>query len=252
MQRIKSDIQRIQKLINIAKPIELPPLNFEPATMNATQSEKNLPLFGKKKSFGFEKLKSQITPKQDSSSASLLSNENKTKATDTVEEFDDDDNDGETSTSHARTSKISKSNTETIPRPEESKKSINDDTLNKNQIIELESIKRLRKESNTSETPSSMKQKEKRKEEKKIYEHNESLHSNEQNDSNSSSSLSMTIASNVANDRKSRNRHRNKARHHIDIDDTEENTSPQKFSSWMPPENQTGDGMTELNSKYGY
>lgn len=51
---------------------------------------------------------------------------------------------------------------------------------------------------------------------------------------------------------KNKNRQRNKVRHQIDMDDTEEEAHPQKYSGWMPPENQTGDGVTALNSKYGY
>lgn len=243
LQRIKLDIQRVQRLINIVKPIELPPLKCEQTATDASKSKKNLPLFGKKKSFGFEKLKLQVATKQPSSS-----NQNEADATDTIEEFDDDD-DANANKTNEKTSKIANSNAETISIAVESIKSIDEGNN-----CELKSTQELQC---TKEIPPTTK--EKRKENKKIHEHSESININEQHDSTNNSLSNVNAStegsgssSRAANDKKSKNRHRNKTRHHIDIDDTEEDTSPQKFSSWMPPENQTGDGITELNSKYGY
>lgn len=51
--------------------------------------------------------------------------------------------------------------------------------------------------------------------------------------------------------KRSRNRIRERARDLID-GDTENVKDSEKFSNWVPPENQTGDGFTELNDKFGY
>lgn len=64
----------------------------------------------------------------------------------------------------------------------------------------------------------------------------------------------LEATSKISNRRK-RNRNRNRGeqmRDNIDIDDTEEVRDTEKYASWMPPENQAGDGITDLNSKYGY
>lgn len=244
LQRIKSDIQRVQKLINIAKPIELPPLKFEQTAADATQPKKSLPLFGKKKSFGFEKLKLQVANKPPSSS-----NQCETSASEVIEEFDDDDVDAVAKVI-AKVSKSKTSNTETVPEAEtaaSAKSVVDDDKLGASKCSKQD----FPPKSSTKEIPPSP-----QKTDEKIDKNKESA-SDEQCSSNSESagnahSVKNSSSSAVAPDKKGKSRHRNKIRHHIDIDDSGEDTSPQKFSSWMPPDNQTGDGMTQLNSKYGY
>lgn len=41
-------------------------------------------------------------------------------------------------------------------------------------------------------------------------------------------------------------------RDNVDIDDAEQIEDTEKFSTWLPPQNQSGDGSTNLNDKYGY
>lgn len=55
----------------------------------------------------------------------------------------------------------------------------------------------------------------------------------------------------VAKKRRNRNKGREKYRENVDMDDTEEMIE-EKYSKWVPPENQAGDGFTELNKKFGY
>ncbi|XP_059610033.1 kanadaptin [Phlebotomus argentipes] len=52
--------------------------------------------------------------------------------------------------------------------------------------------------------------------------------------------------------RKTRVRNREKHRENIDMPDEDVEKDSEKFSGWLPPENQRGDGMTELNQKLGY
>jgi hypothetical protein len=52
--------------------------------------------------------------------------------------------------------------------------------------------------------------------------------------------------------RRTRVRIRDKTRENVDFDDTEELMDANKYSKWVPPQNQKGDGMTDLNDKFGY
>lgn len=52
--------------------------------------------------------------------------------------------------------------------------------------------------------------------------------------------------------KKRKNRIRIRYRENVDIDDAEELKQEEKVSKWIPPENQSGDGSTHLNDKYGY
>lgn len=232
---------------------------MEKSATDAAQIKKSLPLFGKKKTFGFDKLKSQVATKQ-----STLPTQSEATASESIEEFDDDEDGNETSVKKA---KNESSNAECVEK-EASAKSNNSDIsdISNESKSRVASTQESTGESNAKEIPP-LEQKEKEKyeeeeeEEEEIQEHEKSMSSktdissknpsivdapNVPNNSSSSSS------SGASNKQKSRNRQRNKMRHQIDIDDTEEDTSPQKYSGWMPPENQTGDGMTALNSKFGY
>lgn len=57
-------------------------------------------------------------------------------------------------------------------------------------------------------------------------------------------------------EKKKRNRVRVRNDRNRDIDgeqaEPEDYVEPEKYSKWVPPENQSGDGFTELNAKYGY
>ncbi|XP_011197567.2 kanadaptin isoform X1 [Bactrocera dorsalis] len=60
-----------------------------------------------------------------------------------------------------------------------------------------------------------------------------------------------TEAENTRKKRRQRQRQRQK-RQEIDMEDLEEHESNEKYAKWVPPANQSGDGYTELNDKYGY
>lgn len=52
--------------------------------------------------------------------------------------------------------------------------------------------------------------------------------------------------------RKNRNRTNNRLRENIDMNDDDEYIDEEKVSTWVAPEGQSGDGTTHLNQKYGY
>lgn len=69
------------------------------------------------------------------------------------------------------------------------------------------------------------------------------------NGSNSSSHSSSS--SNATKKKRNRIRIRNdKGRENVDFD--EEMVDTEKYSTWVPPQGQSGDGSTDLNEKYGY
>lgn len=57
-------------------------------------------------------------------------------------------------------------------------------------------------------------------------------------------------SSSLTKKRRPRQRIRDKNRENVDMEDFEQDSD--KFSKWVPPENQAGDGYTSLNDKFGY
>lgn len=60
---------------------------------------------------------------------------------------------------------------------------------------------------------------------------------------------------NTEQTKKKRNRQRQRNerfRENVAYDEISELVSSEKYSTWVPPENQSGDGSTTLNDKYGY
>lgn len=65
--------------------------------------------------------------------------------------------------------------------------------------------------------------------------------------------LECLSENNSSNSKKRRQRVRQRGkRSELDLDDNADYESSDKYAKWIPPENQTGDGMTELNKKFGY
>ena len=244
MQRIRADIQKVKKLINIARPIELPPLKSDVTKSDGSQARKKfeLPLFGKKKTFGFDRLKQQaVQTKQASQSG------NKVDEGESIEEFDEDEND--TKRTEKTTESVSETAAKEIPIVETSKVATScDDEIKESTDVAAATTATEKLETN----------------ERKIIEKKQSLKSkiNDTKHHEPTPSQPSTEIQNTKNDlelpvttntkSKIKNRNRNKVRQQIDIDDTEEDTSPQKYSGWIPPSDQKGDGITDLNSKYGY
>lgn len=235
----------------------LPPLKIEKITSDATlQSKKSLPLFGKKKTFGFDKLKQQVAHKKNIETES----EDKVGQSDSIEEFDEDE--------HENKSKPGKSNTEAVSK---ASSQIRENELSTAaaaapEVPLIEDTQKIQSKScdmpiNEFATKILTKEIETKKQDIKINEKSPKVKDNsdriDNNDQLSARTEILPTPSNsaiydVCNKNKPKHRQRNKVRHQIDIDETEEDTSPQKYSGWIPPENQSGDGMTPLNSKFGY
>lgn len=220
--------------------MELPPLQPDQGTSDASQAKKTLPLFGKKKTFGFDKLKQQV-----SAPKSAPSNENQSRKDEAVEEFDEDAGDAKSKRKINKDVPQVTSSTD-APKPPESCDTRKTENITANQAtskLAAEPVKPT--EEPTIQSTEKPNETETRK--------SKTSHPTIPSQSSSEEKCIPTSSESVASSRnRAKNRNRNKIRHQVDIDDTEGDKSPQKYSGWVPPENQSGDGITELNSKYGY
>lgn len=231
MQRIKTDHIKLQRLIKIARPIDLPPI----VLTNQSQSNEGekakklvLPLFGKKGTFSF-KTSNPVPAKKlktDEINAQPNIAESQTDETDAIEETEDSvgvENTSEKSPKVIVEKKERKEKKDEALELPECDKEIDDVTDVTSKDLEgSPDVEMVTLESEIEPTTASV-------------------------------SLSDDSLASKSKKKRSRNRTRNdKNRERIDFDDAEENADATKYSGWVPPENQSGDGLTDLNSKYGY
>lgn len=223
LQTLKNDHLRLQKLINIARPIDLPPLKLDNEINANKLMEKpkkfNLPLFGKRGgAFKFGT--------SSSVAAAAVVIPKKTVSVETTVTT--------TLSSSSLTSKDYKSDEEEIEEHEELSTTNN---VNEQKECEIEEkVNSIKK--NLSSSPSS------------------STNSNEPNaeETNEIDDIAIkAMAAAAAKKRRNRVRIRgDRYRDNVDIDDSIEHKDVEKYSTWVPPDNQSGDGSTNLNKKYGY
>lgn len=228
MQRLKNDLVKTKKLINIARPLELPPLKLTTDSPAIDAKKKvTLPLFGKKRTFGFGK--PAAVPAKPAPNANIIDSSRERN----VEEFDDDDvGDNKTSDATSKTVAIGEQHNMSLSSSEEP----NIITVNRNE----------RKTNLNIPAPvqSSSSVSRKAVPDESVGESSISAHDPDE-----------STAADKPTSKRKRIRYRNrsdKARENIDMDDIEEPLESEKYSKWVPPENQSGDGITDLNSKFGY
>lgn len=207
---LKTEHQKIQKLINIAKPsISLPPV---------TATKGKLPLFGKRnvlgRNFGFKKSESPV----------VATNTDMATTTDTTETV----NEAVEVEKNVLSAELDRSEPSSVA--EVTKASPEKKSLEGSPILEKVKLKP------DLEEPAEKKMK---------IEKSKSDPSAVEPSSTSSQEPS-------AKKRKSRIRLRNRLRENIDMNDDDEYIDEEKVSTWVAPEDQTGDGTTHLNQKYGY
>ncbi|XP_023298639.2 kanadaptin [Lucilia cuprina] len=231
-QRLKSEKQRVQRLIKIAKPIDLP---FSKPSSDDKQSEvneqstikKQLPMIGKRNQFS----KFKIVKVQSTSSTSKTSKP--AKFLDSDEEEKDD---------------VEEPVKNKLMEGKGSNNDISDNVpINESKYNSAEDVKEITSKITNSE---------------EVTEITLSVPDNENGVDKTLKQVSNEIkeenvecnsteSCNSGKKRRHRIRQRGK-RQEVDMmeDDVEE--SSDKYAKWVPPENQTGDGFTELNKKFGY
>lgn len=239
---------KTKKLINIARPLELPPLK-PPTDSPSKEATKKpaLPLFGKKRTFGFGK--PVAVPAK--SAAKLIKIDDSTQEERNVEEFDDDDDEdvsggGDTSESTSEpVAIVEKHEVSKDPSTSEERKIA---TARKSERKKDLKVADAPVESSSTPSPSKAVTPE-----VKTVEQSSSSAQDELTESHDTEDIAAT--EDKPSSKRKRNRCRNrgdKGREKIDMDDIEEPLDSEKYSKWVPPENQSGDGFTDLNSKYGY
>ena len=209
IQTLKVEHQKLQKLINIAKPsITLPPI---------APAKGKLPLFGKRnvlsRNFGVRKSEPALPID--------------VKKAETFKEEEDDEEVKQPKEIAQESSKALE-----VKKVVMSPKTLNDDVKLEKKTVPVQvetsdkSQEKLKEPAEKTEEPA----------EKKIK----------------IDDPSSTSASSPAKKRKTRVRIRNRLRENIDMDDYEEYIDEEKVSTWVAPEDQTGDGTTHLNQKFGY
>lgn len=264
LQQVKTSLAKVKRLINIARPADLPPLKRVDTAEPGTKKKFELPLFGKKRTFGLG------NPKATTTSATKQSDSNTqntpAEQTDFVEEFDDDDegpprsNDDNSPNKIAECGKAQNNNLSSSSKDtdNEQKKTQRrqhvdiDETVPVNSTIDVPETKQpasmttasIESDSITSAAREAID--EQQSDDTRLPERTqtERVRTNDKE--------ADKPANQISHKSRHRNRQRGQKRAHIDVDEAEEELSPTKFADWIPPENQSGDGITDLNSKFGY
>lgn len=217
-QRLKVDHLKLQKLIKIAAPVALPPIISVPQSCTDFKKKLNLPLFGKRnkleKYFGVKKVEATTTK-----TTNYRSDE---------EEVEEEDEVKLEVKEEVKPMKIVEEIKKEVPmKVPEPPKEI--PKIEKHPEVVLEVVPEIIQK---PIQPSPAKKRELVIEE----------------DEKPSEDLQPVP---VSKKRRNRNKGREKYRENVDMDDTEEMIE-EKYSKWVPPKNQAGDGFTELNEKFGY
>ncbi|XP_067632230.1 kanadaptin [Eurosta solidaginis] len=224
-QRLKYEKERVQRLIKIAKPVNLKLDNFDGSTNKAQSAKKQLPMIGKRNQFSKFKIAKIVEPTE------VIKKANVTNLASDEEEFEEDE-EGSTAT---RKSVLVKS------APTENSE--------KNEGIPELPVQELNSTSKIYGPAGLVSKNLVTNEEEKLVEN--TSQSTLKQLSNKIEKDEVNESENLRKKRRQRQRLRQK-RQGIDLDELEEHESSEKYAKWVPPPNQSGDGYTELNKKYGY
>lgn len=206
VQQLKVDQTNLQRLIDIARPIDLPPLQTTTSPGNA-KPKIALPLFGKRNTL---KLSTMTSVKDSINNVSSDPLE--------VEEHDEPEVDEQKPNAEKRTKPV----TDHSPSAD----------VHCHKLITEKEVGNIEQISTDDRLQKS--------------------HENAGNEAEIEASANAKL-SNAAKKRRNRIRLRGeRGRENVDFDDSEDVIDTEKYSTWLPPENQSGDGTNHLNDKYGY
>uniref|UniRef100_A0A905AVW7 FHA domain-containing protein n=1 Tax=Glossina morsitans morsitans TaxID=37546 RepID=A0A905AVW7_GLOMM len=270
-QHLKTEQQKVRKLIQITKPADIPCATASQIVASkAEMNKKLLPMIGKRNQFSKFKIITATTHKVEKPNINkaLASDEEEMEEDDCDEEKKPQDNRSNEPKENEHKGIIGEGNVMRILMSE--KEELKDDDkleaerlhLDRNNtahenVIESKSSGEKTKHYGPSVMPTNILAKSCSEKDIAILgqESEGRLVSNEIQNKNGNKTHAPLDSSKESNcsdlvKRRHRSRHR---RQEVDIDDDDEHYDPTgKYAKWIPPENQTGDGITELNKKYGY
>lgn len=238
VQQIRADIAKVKRMIQIARPIDLAPIGKQPESQSSEVKKKlELPLFGKR--FGFTKLKPKIVTASKPTEQQTTDNQ----TIESIEEFDDDDEERKM----VESDEIEDKDEDKIPLKDEAAKdesAVSCSNEIKQPTPVTESFKKPDTKINEQISSASFINAQSTKPTEMLLEKTkpkvEKINKPSKIDQQTSVPVKMPM----------RNNKSKQLRRLVDIDDTEEDKK--KFSQWLPPKDQSGDGFTHLNSKFGY
>lgn len=208
---------KLQRLITIARPIDLPPLQLNASSGSDELAKKKpmLPLFGKRGQYKFSQ-----TPAPSTAPATATKDIAKTET-----EYKSDEEEMEEDAEQLKAAKRLPASSS----PKRTEKPI------------VESPTKLKKEKSG------------KKQLKMQVEEPAPVQPNRIDGEVPESTETDRLSSALAKKKRVRVRVRGeRGRENVDFDDSGELVDTEKYSTWLPPENQSGDGSTTLNDKYGY
>lgn len=239
LQQIKADIVKVNRMIKIARPVDLIPIakQGETGTSMDTKKKLELPLFGKKRTFGFAKLKAQTLTSKSAIKKTSAANQGES-----IEEFDDDD-DGDNDVKKVVSIKNETLSDEIII--------MNDEKMPATPSSPAVTTTATTQPNQTEQTPENQSNKvnnvDKVKTIQNTAQQSSEVPKSKTTMSNDSAEVKKPLPFHVDLTNRKTSKQLRKL---VDIDDSEEDKK--KFSQWLPPKDQSGDGVTHLNAKFGY
>ncbi|XP_034488543.1 kanadaptin [Drosophila innubila] len=236
-QRIRSEKQKLQRLIKIAKPTALPFLGSSASSVSVNKdpesnvNKKQLPMIGKRNQFSKFKVVKAVPSIRPKVQANVFESD---------EEEVEEEEEEEIKTDAVTKQSTSEGSKERNPTAESEVDSHNiiaaPDAISKCNVVK--SIEK------TAEVPTAP------------VETSADI-TDPQTDPAASSELNseeQSAEEAAHRKRRQRARQRNKQRQDVDMDLNElaEHEDDEKYAKWVPPTNQSGDGITHLNDKFGY
>lgn len=229
-QRLNIEKQKVQRLIKLAKPIDFH-LNMSNEKAKADSAKRQLPMIGKRNQFSKFKIAKMVTTNKSEKT-------NKTNLASDEEELEEDN---EIVLPHSSVvAKPSAIETVDSGEEEQSKQVAMDTRVTKASSPSSDCAKKLYGPAVVIPITKNDKKEDVLDDTTIKSSSTECAHIED-----------STEAENTRKKRRQRQRQRQK-RQEIDMEELEEHESSEKYAKWVPPPNQSGDGYTELNDKYGY